>query len=130
MIPDFVPQTKEILREFMSRAEVTYQYWQDSVAYRYREDYIKRYEQDLDTYVNGGTNQTGMGLEELLRFIDEKSRMLSEISGIPSSDYLFASAPTHDNHLIRNEWNDDYRRPGELDYGGISDVMEEREKNS
>ena len=130
MIPDFVPQTKEILRQLQTQAEMTYQCWQDAVGYRYRENYIKRYEQDIDIYINGGTNQTGMGLEELLQFIDSKTRELSEISGLPTEDYVSSGTATHDDHLNRTNWNDDYGRPGELDYGDFRDVMDSRNQNN
>lgn len=130
MIPDFVLQTKEILLQLKAQAEVTYEYWQDTVALRYRDNYLKKYEQYIDTYINGGPNQTGMGLDELLQFIDKKSNELMSISGMPSQDYYSSDMAIHDNHLNRKDWNDDYGRPGELTYNELINIMDKREQNN
>ena len=131
MIPDFVLQTKEIMRQLQAQEEVTYEYWQDSVANRFKDNFLSKYDEYLNLYINGGANQTGMGLDELLRFIDDKTRELSALSGLPTSEYDAGDTSVHDEHLNRTNWDDDkMSRPGELDYGDFRDVMDRREQNN
>ena len=131
MIPDFVLQTKEIMRQLQAQEEVTYEYWQDSVANRFKDNFLSKYDEYLNMYINGGANQTGMGLDELLRFIDDKTRELSSLSGLPTSEYDACDTSVHDEYLNRTNWDDDkMSRPGELDYGDFRDVMNRREQNN
>lgn len=129
MIPDFVPQTQEILRQLQAQTEVTYQYWQDSVASRFRDNYLAKYDKYLGRYINGSPDQLGMGLAELLQFIDEKAMEMTALSGIAVDEYA-SGDPVVNDRLERVNWSDDNNRPGELAYSEFRGVMDNREQNN
>lgn len=128
MIPDFVLQTQEIQRQLQSQIEVTMQKWQDSVAERYSKQYLEDYSTSINKYINGGEHQIGKGLNDLLTFIDAKCREMARLSGVDVGDYS-GSSEVHDSYRIRQSWNTCQMgsHPGELDYGELKDIMNDRD---
>lgn len=77
--PDFVSQIEEIQQRLSAQAESTKSNWQDSVAQRYFEEYIDQYDKSIRAFIHG--DGSGMGLKELLSFIEQKTQELSAITG-------------------------------------------------
>ena len=79
MIPDYVDNVKDIYGTLAAQALDTQNYWKDSVAKRFYEKYIERYEEKVNLYVNGGMDITGKGLNELLVFFDQKENEMASL---------------------------------------------------
>jgi len=79
MIPDYVDNVKDIHGTLAAQALDTQNYWQDSVAKRFYETYIEKYEEKVNLYINGGMELTGKGLNELLVFFDEKENEMDNL---------------------------------------------------
>lgn len=74
MTHNFVQQIASIERELQAVLNSTANYWQDDVKERFYNSYMNEYENKLEVFINGGVGNYGMGLEELLTFLDQKER--------------------------------------------------------
>lgn len=74
MTHNFVQQIASIERELQAALNSTANYWQDDVKERFYNSYMNEYENKLELFIHGGTGNYGMGLEELLTFLDQKER--------------------------------------------------------
>lgn len=133
MIPDFVLQMQEIERNLKSQSMATQRQWQDSVAARFYNKFIDEYEKKISAYLYGDVSMYGMGLDELLKFIDTKQNEMKELSGIdlPAEDYLMG--PVHNNKRERDPWNTNispFKQPGEMDAEDRHKIMEHRDNTN
>ena len=73
-IPDFVMQIQEVERQLDSQFTITADDWKDDVQKRYYKDYVDKYKELIDRYINGDDfgNMSGKGLNDLLIFMNEK----------------------------------------------------------
>jgi len=130
MIPDYVLQAQEIQRNLESQSIVTMENWQDSVAHRFNDAFIKPYEDRIYLYINGGMDITGMGLDGLLSFIDRKQSEMEQLSGMsinvnPSSG---SEGRVHNEWRVRDPWYEPFNgtQPGNLDAREVKGVMNSR----
>lgn len=75
IIPDYVSQTQEVIRQLEAQAQVTAQYWSDRKRNEFYEKYIEFILEWLDVYIHGTQNLKvirGRGLNDLLKFIADK----------------------------------------------------------
>lgn len=80
MIPDFVQQILEVQRRLAVQAGLTAESWRDCVRQSYYEEYVERYEADVEDILYG-RNVLGKGLGELLVFFDEKEGEMASLTG-------------------------------------------------
>lgn len=74
MIPNFVQQVASVEEELLTASTNVANYWQDNNKDQFYNSYINEYESSLELFIKGGTNNYGMGLDELLTFLDQKER--------------------------------------------------------
>ena len=154
MIPDYVVQLQEIQRQFSAHTDMLKDtYWKDCVQESYYSKYIDEYDSNINKAISGKECK-GKGLNDFLRFLDEKQREMYSITGIQV--YIPDYAPSgimdglvriDDNRVFdvhgplspseepvvseygeRKYWDKDKygHKPGELDDGEVSDVMQKR----
>lgn len=131
MIPDYVRQIQEIERQFGSQAAVTAEKWSDDVAKRFYYKFVDRYSKDMHSYLTG-EGITGKGLDDLLRFVEQKANEMTALSGItPIAGFPGESRPIMDPYGNRIPWSkyQDGNPPGELSDREIEDLMHERDKH-
>jgi hypothetical protein len=131
MIPDFVLQLQETERNLKSQSIATRGQWQDSVAARFYNRFIDEYDKKINAYLFGDVSMYGMGLDELLKFIDAKQNEMKELSGmdLPTQDYSMGRV--HDFRRERDPWNTStvfpYKQPGEMNARDRHEIMDERD---
>ena len=130
MIPDYVQQIYEIHGHLAKQALATQEDWQDSVAKRFYEKFIDKYEEKINLYINGGMDITGKGLNELLVFFDEKEREMNALGGIDMNGSANYGGKIHNEYRERVNW-DTYNgpNPSELNAPEVKKIMKEREYN-
>lgn len=74
MIPNFVQQIISVERDLLTASTSAANYWQDDVKERFYNSYMNEYENKLELFIHGGVGNYGMGLDELLTFLDQKER--------------------------------------------------------
>ena len=79
MIPNFVQQIASVQRDLLTQATLAEDFWKDDNKERFYEAYMKEYDSRLRLYVEGGTGNYGMGLNELLTYIDQKEQEMSAL---------------------------------------------------
>ena len=126
MIPDYVLQVQEIQRNLETQSLVTREGWQDSVAKRFYEKYVDEYNKTTNLYINGGMGMMGMGLDELLRFFDQKQQEMERLSGVGMSIHAESGSRIHNDWRERENWNG--TQPGDLNAHEVKRIMNEREK--
>ena len=52
-IPDFVMQIQEVERQLDSQFTITADDWKDEVQQRYYNEYVNKYKELIDRYING-----------------------------------------------------------------------------
>ncbi len=131
MIPDYVLQVQEIQRNLESQSIVTKESWQDSVAQRFYENYINKYNDKIYLYIHGGLGMTGKGLNNLLQFFDQKQNEMTELTGISLDFNKITSRKVHNEYRERDPWSDNFDgpQPGDLDAGEVKGIMIERNLN-
>lgn len=102
MIPDFVQQLCEIQACFGRQSEVVRTYWKDVVAEKYYACFVDKFEEKTQFYVQGGLEMTGMGLDDLLVFFDEKENELSELGPL---DFSVSNVMNYEGK-INNEYRE------------------------
>jgi len=106
-IPDFVLQVEEIERQLKTQMEATADDWRDRKKDEYYQKYMDPYCERIETYINGGDNMKGKGVNDLVVFCDTKLQEMENISGIPANvQFELAAIGQHDGHL-KNYYNDD-----------------------
>ena len=129
---DYVQQMMEIQRGLMAKAEATKSMWQDEVANRYYRDYIEYYDKYISNYLEG-KDITGMGLEDLLNFFEEKTQKMTELTGCPSplSGFVGGDGEVHDQYLNRNMsgFDRDVPNPDYLDDEKVRAIEDDRTDN-
>jgi hypothetical protein len=128
MIPDYVLQVQEIQRNLESQSIVTRENWQDSVAQRFYDNFIQKYEDKIYLYIHGGMDITGMGLDELLRFFDQKQNEMSQLTGMGLDIDTGSGNKVHNEYRERDPWYEpwDGTQPGNLNAGEVKEIMNER----
>ena len=91
-IPDFVMQVQEIQRQIDAQCDVTAQDWKDAVQKRYYDNYIDTYKETIELYIHGGSGIVGMGLNELLVFLDEQMQKMERLTGVPAEVTFMCAA--------------------------------------
>jgi hypothetical protein len=131
MIPDYVLQVQEIQRNLETQTIVTRENWQDSVAQRFYDNFIQKYEDTIYLYIHGGIGITGMGLDELLRFFDQKQNEMSQLTGMGLNIDTNFGGKVHNEYRERDPWNKHYdgTQPGNLNAGEVKEIMNERDYN-
>lgn len=79
MIPNFVQQIASVQRDLLMQATLAEDFWKDDNKERFYEAYMKEYDSRLRLYVEGGTGNYGMGLNELLTYIDQKEQEMNAL---------------------------------------------------
>lgn len=74
MIPNFVQQVLAVEGGLLTASANTANYWRDDNKERFYNSYMNEYENSLELFIKGGTYNYGMGLDELLTFLDQKER--------------------------------------------------------
>lgn len=133
MIPDFVLQIQEISRQLESQSMITRENWQDSVAQRFFDNFVKEYEKRTNQYIYGrsGNNYiTGRGLDALLQFYEEKQNEMVQLSGenINSNEI---TSPIQGVYPERKNWDKSNNgpKPGELNANEVKGVVNQRANN-
>ena len=99
-IPDFVLQIQEIERQLKTQMEATADDWRDRKKEEYYQKYMEKYCEDIETYINGGRNMRGLGVNDLMIFCDQKLQEMEELSGIPANvQFELAASGQHNGHL-------------------------------
>ena len=108
-IPDFAIQVLEVERQIKTRADVTAEDWKDAVQQRYYDQYVRQYEEKMEMYIHGGTGMSGLGINELMRFISDRLEQMAQLTGI-SEDvaFVYAAGPSYDGSL-RDNFDSDIR---------------------
>ncbi len=129
MIPEFVQNVYEIHGHLAKQALATEKDWKDSVAKRFYEKFIEKYEETVNLYINGGMGITGKGLNELLIFFDEKEREMAALGGIDMGSGNYGNT-IHNEYRERVNW-DRYNgpNPSELNAPEVKEIMNDRERN-
>lgn len=158
MIPDYVLQMQEIQRQFESTANVLEEDWQDNVQKRFYEEYVEPFKKDTDTYMYGGSNLYGKGLDELLKLMEKQMDAMSDIAEVNvTADVVAVSlgrqsalrgvagnvigaageydGPVHDEYRDRNYWRQEFPyfhgpKPGALMHKEMNEVTEERDSSN
>lgn len=106
-IPDFVMQIQEVERQLESQFDITADDWKDEVQQRYYNEYVNKYKELIDRYINGSDfgEMSGKGLNDLLIFMNEKMQKMEEITGV-SADFTFdyASVLIHKSGFVRDNY--------------------------
>ena len=106
-IPDFVLQVKEIQRQLKTQMDITADDWRDKKREEYYQKYMDSYCERIDTYINGGNNMKGMGVNDLVVLCDTKLQDIEQLSGIPANvQFELAALGQHDGHLRDSYGND------------------------
>lgn len=79
MIPNFVQQIASVQRDLLTQATCVEDFWKDDNQERFYEAYMKEYDSRLRLYVEGGIGNYGMGLNELLTYIDQKEQEMNAL---------------------------------------------------
>lgn len=90
-IPDFIDQLLEIKRQFQVDTDMAKEEWRDGRQRQYYEKYVEPYLKTIEVYIEGGYDMTGMGLSDLLVFLDNKMDEMESLSG-RSADIQFEYA--------------------------------------
>ena len=132
MIPDYVQQVYEIHGALAKQALATQEDWQDSVAKRYFEKFIDKYEEKVNLYITGipYMDMKGKGLNDLLVFFDEKDREMAALGGLDVGSSGNYGSKIHNEYRERVNW-DNYRgaNPSELNAPEIKGIMNKRDRN-
>ena len=134
MTVDYVQQMMEIQRGLLAKAEATKAMWQDEVSKRYYNDYIDYYDKYINNYIQG-TEITGKGLEDLLKFFEEKTAEMSQLTGCPNTVAagigVGSSGEVHDQYLNRNMdgFDASVPNPDYLDDEKVHNIEDERNEN-
>ena len=128
MIPDYVLQVQEIQRNLESQSIVTRESWQDSVAQRFYDNFIKKYEDTIYLYIHGGIDITGKGVDGLLQFLDQKQNEMSQLTGMCLNIDSGSGSKVHNSFRERDPWSESSngQQPGSLDAGKVKKIMNER----
>jgi len=131
MIPDYVLQVQEIQRNVETQSLATKDIWRDSVAKRFYQQFLNRYSETINLYINGGMGIRGMGLDEILRFFDQKQNEMTHLSGMTIFIAPDTGVKIHNEFRERVNWYEptDGPNPGNLDAPKIKGIMNERERN-
>jgi len=103
-IPDFVMHVQEIQRQLEAQCDVTAEDWRDGVKERFYDMFINQYKSDLDLYIHGGVGITGMGLNELLVFIDEQMQKMERLTGVPADITFICAAGASYTGTVRDNF--------------------------
>lgn len=129
---DYVQQIMAIQRRLMAKAEATKSMWQDEVSDRYFRDYIEYYDHYINNYLEG-KEITGMGLEDLLNFFEEKTQKMTELTGYlnPNECFVEEDGEVHDQYLNRNMdgFDNDVPNPDYLDDEKVHGIEDKRDEN-
>lgn len=79
MIPNFVQQIISVEQDLLTTATTTANFWQDDNKDRFYNSYMNEYGNKLGLFIHGGTENYGMGLDELLTFLDRKEREMERL---------------------------------------------------
>ena len=100
-IPDFVLQLQEIERQLKAQMESTADDWRDRKKDEYYQKYLDNYCDDIETYINGGGNMSGFGVNDLVVFCDQKLQEMESLSGVPADvQFELAALGQHDGHVV------------------------------
>jgi hypothetical protein len=130
MIPDFVLQMQEIEQNLQSQCEATKNQWQDSVAKRFYNNFIEEYSEKTKSYLFGAINMRGMGLDDLLKYIDCKQNEMKELSGVDAPAKEYSIGRVHDSLRERNPWDTNifpHTQPGEMDAEDRHEILNKRD---
>lgn len=84
VVPDFVPQAQDIIRQLEAQAQVTAQYWSDSKRNEFYNKYVTYILDWMDGYIHGSHSCKiirGKGLNDLLQFVSEKVEEFESFAG-------------------------------------------------
>ena len=99
-IPDFVLQIQEVERQLKTQMEATADDWRDGKREEYYQKYMDKYCDDIETYINGGGNMKGKGVNDLMVFCDQKLQEMERLSGISANvQFELAAIGMHNGHL-------------------------------
>lgn len=79
MVPNFVQQVASVEEELLTASTNVVNYWQDNNKDQFYNSYINEYGNKLELFIHGGTENYGMGLNELLTFLDQKEREMEAL---------------------------------------------------
>lgn len=79
MVPNFVQQVASVEEELLTASINVANYWQDNNKDQFYNSYINEYGNKLELFIHGGTENYGMGLNELLTFLDQKEREMEAL---------------------------------------------------
>lgn len=82
MIPNFVQQIISVERDLLAASTSAANYWKDDVKERFYNSYMNEYENKLEVFIHSGVGNYGMGLDELLTFLDQKEREMEMLGRI------------------------------------------------
>ena len=106
-IPDFSTQMLEVENQLKTQIVITQEDWRDEKAETYEKEHLQQYEEKIQLYLNGGSNMQGMGLIELMEFIDSKMKEMENLTGVPVDVQFDVAAGSLHNHNGRIQDNRD-----------------------
>jgi len=116
-IPDFAMQVQEVQRQIEAQSDVTAQDWKDAVQKRYYDNYIDAYKEKMGLYIHGGSGISGMGINDLLVFLDEKMQKMEELTGVPADITFMCAAGASYTGSVRDNYGAD------IDVNSFSEVQ-------
>lgn len=84
IVPDYVPQAQEIIRQLEAQAQVTAQYWSDSKRNEFYDKYVAYILDWMDVYIHGSQSCKtirGKGLNDLLQYVSERVGEFESLAG-------------------------------------------------
>lgn len=128
-IPDYAIQVTELMHQLEAQAAQTAADWSDTKRCEYYADYVEPYLKDLDTYIHGGSDMKGKGLNDLLQFVADKVGEFEYEAGmsVDANGYLPESAPVY-LPGTRAYWEEDYDldSPGAYSPTNLKDILKKR----
>lgn len=105
-IPDFALQLQEISKQLQIQANITDQDWKDKKKEEYFDAYVTPLIEYIDTYINGGNDMSGKGVNDLMDFLAESMDKMEDLTGIPADVQFECAAIDHHNGGVNDAYGE------------------------
>jgi len=95
-VPDFALQLQEVEKQFQIQAVQTQEEWQDVKQEQFYDAYVEPLKEYIETYMNGGSDMSGLGVNDLMDFLAKSMDDMEELTGIPADvQFEYAALEQH-----------------------------------